>query len=140
LEIEEVLQRLRIENEELRDAIKQLEQAQTPSMEISLRSNFKEPKLSLSEKFNGDCTRFRGFFNQVRLFILMQPLRYPTPSSQVGLVGTLLNRKALAWFSLLLENYSPLLNDFEGFMEEFTVFFGEVDKRKIVDSKIRNLC
>lgn len=139
LEIEEVLQRLRIENEELRDAIKQLEHAQPPSMETSLRSNFKEPKLSLPEKFNGDRSRFRGFINQVRLFILMQPLRYPTPSSQVGLVGTLLSGTALAWFSPLLEKYSPLLNDFEGFMEEFTACFGEVDKRKIADSKIRNL-
>jgi hypothetical protein len=45
----------------------------------------------------------------------------------------------LKWFSPLLEKYSPLLNYFEGFIEELSVCFGEVDKRKIADSKIRTL-
>jgi hypothetical protein len=45
----------------------------------------------------------------------------------------------LAWFSSLLEKYFPLLNDFEGFMEEFTTCFGKADKKKIANSKIRNL-
>jgi hypothetical protein len=67
----------------------------------------------------------------------MQPLCYPTLSSQVGLVGTLLSGTTLAWFSLLLENYSPLLNDFEGLLENFTAYFGEVDKRKIANFKYK---
>jgi hypothetical protein len=47
-------------------------------------TNYKEPKLSLLEKFNGDHSKFLGFANQVQLFIFMQPLCYPTPASQVG--------------------------------------------------------
>jgi hypothetical protein len=38
-----------------------------------------------------------------------------------------------------LEKNSPLLYDFEGFMEEFTACFGEVDKKKVADLKIRSL-
>jgi hypothetical protein len=36
----------------------------------------------------------------------------------------------------MLEKYSPLLDDFEGFVVEFSTCFGEVDKKKIADSKI----
>jgi hypothetical protein len=38
-----------------------------------------------------------------------------------------------------LEKNSPLLYDFEGFMEEFVACFGEVDKKKVADLKIRSL-
>ena len=44
--------------------------------------------------------------------IQMHPSRYPTDASRVGLVGTLLNGSALAWFAPLLEKESPLLNNF----------------------------
>jgi hypothetical protein len=84
--------------------------------------------LSLPEKFNGNRSKFRGFANQVRLFIFMQPLHYLTPALQVGLIGTLLSGMALNWFSPILEKNSPLLYDFEGFMEE-----------KVADLKIRSL-
>jgi hypothetical protein len=70
----------------------------------------------------------------------MQPLHYLTPALQVGLIGTLLSGMALNWFSPILEKNSPLLYDFEGFMEEFVACFGEVDKKKVADLKIRSLC
>ena len=57
----------------------------------------------------------------------------------IALIGTLLSGTTLAWFSPLLEKYSPLLNDFEGFIEEFTACFGEVHKRKIADFEIKTL-
>jgi hypothetical protein len=39
---------------------------------------------------------FEGFVNQVRLITILQPERYPTEQSQVGLVGTLLTGQALS--------------------------------------------
>jgi hypothetical protein len=56
----------------------------------------------------------------------MQPLHYLTPALQVGLIGTLLSGMALNWFSPILEKNSPLLYDFEGFMEEFAACFVKV--------------
>jgi len=69
----------------------------------------------------------------------MQPLRYPTEESQVGLIGTLLSRIALLWFSPLVEKDSPLLQDFHDFFEEFTNIFGETDKERMTTTKIRSL-
>jgi hypothetical protein len=39
------------------------------------------------------------------------------------LIGTLLSNTTLTWFEPLLECQSPLLNDFEAFLEEFGVFW-----------------
>ena len=52
----------------------------------------KEPRVSLPNKFDGTRSKFRGFVNQIRLIIALQPKRYPTEESRVGLVGTLLTR------------------------------------------------
>ena len=55
----------------------------------------------------------------------MHPSRYPTDSSRVGLVGTLLSGTGLAWFASLLEKESPLLNNFEDFIEIDSVLLSE---------------
>ena len=100
---------------------------------------FKEPKICLSGKFDGTRSQFRGFLNQVRLVIHMHPSRYPTDSSRVGLVGTLLSGTALAWFAPLLEKESPLLNNFEDFIKEFQASFGDTDSVRTAINKLRRL-
>jgi hypothetical protein len=99
----------------------------------------KEPKLSMPEKFDGTRSKFCGFANQVRLFIKVQLHRFSTQISQVGLVGTLLSDNALSWFGPLNEQNSFLLENFEAFMEEFSPTFGDIDKARMADSKIRAL-
>ena len=99
----------------------------------------KEPKISLPAKFDGTRSQFRGFLNQVRLVIKLHPSRYPTYVSRVGLVGTLLIGTALSWFAPLLERHSPLLEDFEGFVNEFQANFGNTDRIRTAVNKIRRL-
>ena len=60
-------------------------------------------------------------------------------SSQVGLVGTLLSGTTLAWFAPLLEQESPLLNNFEEFISEFKICFGDTDSVRMTIKKIRRL-
>ncbi len=55
----------------------------------------------------------------------LQPHRYATEETQVGLIGSLLIRTALSWFSSLLEKDSPLLADLDQFLEKFSRTFGE---------------
>ena len=69
----------------------------------------------------------------------MHPTRYPTDSSQVGLVGTLLTGTTLSWFTPLLEANSPLLNNFEEFIKEFKACFGDTDSVGMAINKIRTL-
>jgi hypothetical protein len=96
----------------------------------------KEPRVSLPEKFDGTRSKFRGFMNQVQLITMLQPERYPTEESKVGLVGTLLTGSALSWFAPLFEQRSSILSNFKTFLEAMTEAFGEHDKARVALNKI----
>ena len=68
--------------------------------------------------------------------IQMLASRYPTDASRVGLVGTLLSGTTLAWFAPLLEQGSPLLNNFVEFISEFKTCFGDTDNVRTTINKI----
>jgi hypothetical protein len=51
-----------------------------------------------------------------------------------------MSSRALAWFASLLEHQSPLLNNFETFLEKFNAIFGDLDKECMSSIKIRSLC
>ncbi len=139
------LNHLRAENERLMQAFERLQipAVQAPPQVVVAPAQppvfSKEPRISLPDKFDGTRSKFRGFVNQIRLIVRMQPLRYPTEETQVGLIGTLLSGTALSWFSPLVEKNSPLLQDFDGFIEEFTNTFGETDKARTAATKLRSL-
>ncbi len=90
----------------------------------------KEPRVSLPDKFDGTCSKFCGFVNKIWLITALQAERYPTEESHVALVGTLLTGQALSWFAPLFEKRSPILNNFETFLEAFVEAFGEHDKAR----------
>jgi hypothetical protein len=135
------LQHLQQENQSLREAMAQVQQTvPTPRPpEDPPRAHVQEPKISLPDKFDGNRSKFRGFINQVCLVIRLQPRRYPDGAAQVELVGTLLSGTALAWFAPLLEGQSPLLDDFESFVQEFSATFGDTDKERTSATKLRAL-
>ncbi len=68
-----------------------------------------EPHISLPEKFDGTCLKFRGFVSQVRLIMQLHPRHYFDDTTRVGFVGTLLIGTIAAWFAPILETSSPLL-------------------------------
>uniref|UniRef100_A0A6I8QPE5 DUF4939 domain-containing protein n=1 Tax=Xenopus tropicalis TaxID=8364 RepID=A0A6I8QPE5_XENTR len=76
----------------------------------------KEPKMPLPEKYSGNRITFRGFINQCKQIFQLQPQQYSTDSRRVGLILTLLSGEALNWASPLIEQQSPLLSDFNGFL------------------------
>jgi len=97
------------------------------------------PKISLPDKFDGSRKKLRAFINQVRLVIRMQPDRYPDDEHQVGLLGSLLTGPASNWFAPLLERNSPLLADFEAFVAELEATFGDTDRVRSAEGKLRTL-
>ena len=141
----EDLQKVSIEKQQIHDEftrrVQQLESAIVALQQVKIDGQgiLKEPKISLPAKFDGSRAHFRGFINQVRLVIQMHPTRYPTDSSRVGLVGTLLTGTTLSWFAPLLEANSPLLNNFEEFIKEFKACFGDTDSVRTTINKIRTL-
>ena len=155
-QIMEALQQLQLENEVLRNSLQELQartslpsQLDEPNLPPQLTlepnllstpnptcSHILEPKVSLPEKFDGTRSHFRGFVNQIRLIIRLQPQRYADDFRQVGLVGTLLSGAAQAWFAPLVETASPLLEDFPAFLAEFEATFGETDRRRTALTKL----
>ena len=121
----EDLQKVTVEKQQIHNEftwrVQQLEPAIVSLQQLKMDGQgvLKEPKINLPATFDGSRAHFRGFINQVQLVIQMHPMRYPTDSSQVGLVGALLTGTTLSWFVPLLEANSPLLNNFEEFIKEF---------------------
>ena len=99
-----------------------------------------EPKISLPNKFDGTRKHFRGFINQIKLIIQLQPQRYVDDFHQVGLIRTLLSGVAQAWFALLVKTSSPLLHNFLAFLAEFkAATFGDTDRRRTAITKLYSL-
>jgi hypothetical protein len=146
------MQQLQLENADLRNSLQALQQLQHEN--VDLRSSLEElqgtvlapahpgdlyalePNVSLPDKFDGTRSRLRGFINQIRLIIRLQPRRYSEGFQQVGLIGTLLTGQAQAWFAPLVETSSPLLTNFQAFLTEFEATFGETDKRRTALNKL----
>jgi hypothetical protein len=93
----------------------------------------------LPEKFDGTHLKFRGFVSQVRLIMQLHPRRYFDDTTCVGFIGTLLTGTVAAWFAPILETSSPFLQDFNAFMAEFEVVFGDSDKARTLANKLRRL-
>ena len=133
-----VLEQLQLENEILQESLRELQSGTSrdpPPVEshpLSTRSPTTssshpyvlEPTVSLPDKFNGTRAYLRGFINQIRLIIRLQPLQYASDVSRVGLVGFLLSRPTQAWFAPLVETSSPLLENFTAFIVELEATFG----------------
>ena len=94
----------------------------------------------MPKKFDGTRSKFYGFANQVRLFIRMQPHRFSTQISKVELVGTLLSGSVLSKLKSLNEKNSLILEEFETFVKKLLVAFGDIDKARMANKKIRDLC
>jgi hypothetical protein len=123
------IQALELSNASLRDQLANTNSSSQPH----------EPKVPLPEKFDGDRRHFRGFINQIELVFMINPSRYQSSASKVGVIGTLLKDKALAWFSPYLENaerYQDVLNDYPAFRCLLEDTFGEKDRALVAASKI----
>ena len=132
------LEQLQAENAALRESLRELQFA-TPNPFPPVQEPYHEPKVSLPDKFDGTRSRLRGFVNQIRLIIRLQPRRYATSFHQVGLLGSLLTGPAEAWFAPLVETSSPLLEDFPAFLADFEATFGETDSRRVALNRIYSL-
>ncbi len=135
------LQHLQQENAVLRDPVTRLQNQPPPSAPVlpALAMVTPKSKISLPKKFDGTRLKFRSFVSQVCLIMQPHPRRYFDDTTRVGFVGTLLTGTVATWFAPILETSSPLLQDFNAFMAEFEVVFGDSDKARTSANKLRHL-
>jgi hypothetical protein len=95
------------ENQTIRESITHLQTNQTSTSLRCVPRTQPQPKgtqINLPNKFDGTCSKFQSFLNQVCLVIQLHLHWYPTNLVQVGFIGTSLSSIALAWFARLLEH------------------------------------
>uniref|UniRef100_A0A670YQL2 DUF4939 domain-containing protein n=1 Tax=Pseudonaja textilis TaxID=8673 RepID=A0A670YQL2_PSETE len=77
--------------------------------------------VSMPEKFSGQMDMFPAFLGQCQLFMSLRPEDFPTDRSKVGFMISLLTGQAANWATPLLVQDSPLLNNFQGFLQQMRV-------------------
>jgi hypothetical protein len=110
-----------------------------PSLPVAQATHAWKPKFIMPEKFNGTRSKFRGFMQQVNLFLRLHPSRYPDDSMQVAFVGSLLSGRTFSWFAPFLEKHSPVLQDMAQFEALFTAAFGDSDRERVAETKMQSL-
>ncbi len=82
-----------------------------------------EPRPRHPERYDGNTRGCRGFITQCSLAFQLQPSSFPTESSRVAYIITLLTWRALEWATALLVHCSPFTSDSEQFLAEMRRVF-----------------
>ncbi len=93
--------------------------ANPPTMQIPSVS----PRLAFPERFDGESTRCKGFLLQCSLFVNQQPSLYPTESSRIAFVCSLLTGKALDWATAVWRTDGTAFPTFDLFLHHFREVF-----------------
>lgn len=81
------------------------------------------PRLAFPERFDGTPTKCRGFLLQCSLFVNQQPLLYPTESSRIAFVCSLLTGRALEWATAVWRTDGSAFPSFDTFLQQFCEVF-----------------
>lgn len=128
----EILQRLNLQTPVSSSQEPQLSHGNPSQAVVAALS---EPKLPAPERFDGSPEKCRGFVTQCTLVFQLQPGSFPTESSKVAYIITLLTGKALDWASALWDQQAPLTANSGSFIAEMKRVFhhpastGDVDYR-----------
>lgn len=98
-----------------------------------------EPRLPAPERFEGSPERCRGFITQSALAFHLQLSSFPTESSRVAYIITLLTGKVLDWASALWDQKSPLTADSQDFISEMKRVFHHPVSRGDADHRLFSL-
>uniref|UniRef100_A0A670ZTM6 DUF4939 domain-containing protein n=1 Tax=Pseudonaja textilis TaxID=8673 RepID=A0A670ZTM6_PSETE len=104
----------------------------SPINQIYLAAFMSQASVSMPEKFSGQMDMFPAFLGQCQLFMSLRPENFPTDRSKVGFMISLLTGQAANWATPLLVQDSPLLNDFQGFLQQMRV----INKMSILDEDV----
>lgn len=80
------------------------------------------PRLAFPENFDGTPTKCKGFLLQCSLFVSQQPSLYPSDSSRIAFVCSLLTGRALEWATAVWRTDGSTFPTFETFLQQFREF------------------
>ena len=102
---------------------------------------FKEPKIGEPPTFDGKASEFPSFLQQCKLYIRMKPITFKErdDESRVAFVISHLRGVPAEWGQALLESNSPLLTDYDAFLERLTSLYQNKERRTQLEDKLARL-
>lgn len=98
------------------------------------------PHLAFPEKFDGNPARCKGFLLQCSLFVKQQPGLYPTDSSRISFVFSLLTKRALDWVTAVWRDDRKPFPTFAVFLQHFREVFEHPVGGKSAGDQLLMLC
>ncbi|XP_044535488.1 retrotransposon-derived protein PEG10 [Gracilinanus agilis] len=95
--------------------------------------------VGLPEKFDGTPEMLPSFLAQSRLYMELRPEDFPSEHVRVCFLTSLLKGRAARWATPYLLESSPLLNNYEAFIDEFKQAFEDPQRKEAANRKIRRL-
>ncbi|KAI2644696.1 Retrotransposon-like protein 1 [Labeo rohita] len=80
-------------------------------------------RLAFHDKFDGNPTKCKGFLLQCSIFVNQQPALYPTDTSRISFVCSLLTDKALDWATAVWGTDGSIFPTFNYFLQSFREVF-----------------
>ncbi len=97
------------------------------------------PRLAFPEKFDGEPARCKCFLLQCLLFTNQQPSLYPTDSSRIDFVCSLLTGKALEWATAVWRMDGSSFPTFNIFLQHFQEVFEHPAEGRSVGDQLLTL-
>ena len=91
------------------------------------------------EKFESNVEEFPAFLAQSKLYIELRARDFPTDKTKVCFIISLLKGQAAKWATPLLLAPSPLLTNYQGFLEYISAAFANPLQAATANRKIRAL-
>jgi len=102
---------------------------------------FKEPKIAEPPTFDGKASEFPSFLQQCKVYIRMKPItfREHDDESRVAFILSLLRGTSAEWGQAVLESNSPLLTNYDAFLERLTILYQNRERRTQLKDKLLRL-
>ena len=105
----------------------------------SLNASPPPPKVKLPGTFTGDRSKFRGFLYQLNLVFSLRSAEYHSDAIKVATFGTLLDGKALQWFTPLIKNGKYEQVSWSDFQKEASKIFDDPCRQSSAESELQKI-
>jgi len=97
---------------------------------------FKEPKIGEPPTFSGKASEFHPFLARCKLYIRTKTLTFRADETRVAFIISRLRGGPAEWAHALLESGSPLLNDYDAFLEKLSSIYENKERRTQLEDKL----
>jgi hypothetical protein len=99
----------------------------------------KEPKIGEPPTFDGKPAEFHSFLHHCRLYLEMRFQTFTTDRTKVAYVLSRLRGGPSEWGQALIESHSPLLHDYEGFLDKLSSIYENKERKVQLGAKLARM-